>query len=71
MIFPHPAQMCWICGKAVPAETRKIDVHGSTVHERCYAAKLARATEMLKLSTTPPQSASNPKGFDANRAQIQ
>lgn len=23
MIFPHPAQMCWICGKTVAAEIRK------------------------------------------------
>lgn len=32
---------CWICGKAVDLRTCKIDEHGLTVHEDCYAAKLA------------------------------
>ena len=39
--------MCWICGKAVTPETSKRDEHGSTVHSRCYEAKLALAAASL------------------------
>ena len=31
-------RFCWICGKAVSAENRKIDEHGSVVHDECYEA---------------------------------
>ena len=54
--LPHPSQMCWICGTAVPPETYKMDDHGSAVHERCHAAKLALATEGLRLTKMPPKS---------------
>ena len=47
MYLTRPTQMCWICGKAVTPETFKTDEHGSTVHSRCYEAKLALAAASL------------------------
>ena len=32
-------RFCWICGKAVSAENRKIDEHGSAVHDEFYEAR--------------------------------
>jgi hypothetical protein len=43
MFLMRPTQMCWICGKAVTPETSKTDEHGSSVHARCYAARVALA----------------------------
>jgi len=45
--------MCWICGKAVTPETFKRDEHGSTVHSRCYEAKLALAAASLGAHKMP------------------
>lgn len=64
MLFPQPTQMCWICGKAVAAETRKTDEHGSTVHERCHAVKLALAIETLNTGKIRPKSATRPNPMD-------
>ena len=47
MNLTRPTQMCWICGKAVTPETFKRDEHGSTVHSRCYEAKVALAAASL------------------------
>jgi len=69
MIFPQPSQMCWICGHAVTTETRTIDQHGSTVHERCYAARLALASEALKLGKMSPRPAPPPKRTGASSAR--
>jgi hypothetical protein len=52
--FPHPRQMCWICGKLVELETCKTDEHGNAVHERCYAAKMALSREAQMSSKKPP-----------------
>ncbi|HEX6822039.1 MAG TPA: hypothetical protein VF123_08280 [Candidatus Sulfotelmatobacter sp.] len=54
MYLTRPTQMCWICGKAVSPETLKTDEHGSTVHSRCYEAKLALATASLGALKIPP-----------------
>lgn len=54
MYLTRPTQMCWICGKAVSAETFKTDEHGSTVHSRCYEAKLALAAASLGAPKIPP-----------------
>jgi hypothetical protein len=45
--------MCWICGKAVTPETFKTDEHGSTVHSRCYEAKLALAAASMGAHKMP------------------
>ncbi len=49
----RPTQMCWICGKAVTPETLKRDEHGSTVHSRCYEAKMALAEASLGARKLP------------------
>jgi hypothetical protein len=54
MKFPHPSQMCWICGKLVELETCKTDEHGNAVHERCYAAKMALSHETQMSGKKPP-----------------
>jgi len=69
MIFRQPSQMCWISGHAVTTETRTIDKHGSAVHERCYAAKLALASEALKPAKMSPQPAPHPKRTGGNSAR--
>lgn len=53
MYLTRPTQMCWICGKAVTPETFKTDEHGSTVHSRCYDAKLALAAASLAAHKLP------------------
>lgn len=47
-----PPHFCWICGYAVDLRECKIDEHGNAVHEKCYAAKLALATESIFPTTT-------------------
>jgi hypothetical protein len=64
MSLRHPTQMCWICGTAVTQQNQKTDEHGSAVHERCYAAKLALSTESIKFGKMPPRSASRLKIVD-------
>jgi hypothetical protein len=54
MYLTRPTQMCWICGKAVTPETLTRDEHGSTVHSRCYEAKLALAAASLGALKIPP-----------------
>jgi hypothetical protein len=54
--FPHPSQMCWICGKLVELETCQTDEHGNAVHGRCYAAKMALANEPQMSANKPPSS---------------
>jgi hypothetical protein len=46
--------MCWICGKAVTPETLKKDDHGSSVHARCHAAKLALASASMRTPEIAP-----------------
>jgi hypothetical protein len=53
MYLTRPTQMCWICGKAVTPETLKMDEHGSTVHGRCYEAKLALAAASMGAHKMP------------------
>jgi len=53
MNLTRPTQMCWICGKAVTPETFKRDEHGSSVHSRCYEAKLALAAASLGAHKIP------------------
>jgi hypothetical protein len=52
--YPHPSQMCWICGKLVELETCKTDEHGNAVHERCYAAKMVLSHEPQMSGKKPP-----------------
>ena len=33
-------KFCWICGRPISVETRKIDEHGNAAHEECYATRL-------------------------------
>jgi len=56
--------MCWICGKAVAPENVQTDEHGSIVHARCHAARVALAKASLdasdnmrrtRLSRRPPR----------------
>jgi hypothetical protein len=42
------ATFCWICGHAVDLRTCKMDEHGNTVHEGCYAARITMKDEALK-----------------------
>jgi hypothetical protein len=53
MYLTRPTQMCWICGQAVTPETAHRDEHGSTVHSRCYEAKLALAAASLGAHKMP------------------
>lgn len=53
MYLTRPTQMCWICGKAVSPETLQRDEHGSSVHSRCYEAKLALAAASLGAQKMP------------------
>jgi hypothetical protein len=53
MYLTRPTQMCWICGKVVSPETLLRDDHGSTVHSRCYEAKLALAAASLGAHKMP------------------
>jgi hypothetical protein len=32
---------CWICGRPVSKENRKIDEYGFAMHEACYVVKVA------------------------------
>lgn len=41
---------CWICGNPVDLRTSKTDEYGMAVHEDCYVAKTALATEASRLS---------------------
>jgi len=41
---------CWICGNAVDLRTSKTDEYGMAVHENCYVAKTALATEASRLT---------------------
>lgn len=41
---------CWICGNAVDLRTSKTDEYGMAVHEDCYVAKTALATEARRLN---------------------
>lgn len=56
----RPTQMCWICGKAVTPETLKMDDHGSSVHARCHAAKLALASASLRAPEIEPRAELKP-----------
>lgn len=35
------ARICWICGRPLSLQSCKKDEHGNSVHDQCYAAKLA------------------------------
>lgn len=52
MFLLRPTQMCWICGKAVTPETFERDEHGSTVHSKCQAARLALASASYAAART-------------------
>ena len=45
---------CWICGNAVDLESCASDEQGMAVHEKCYALKLALATESRRLMIRKP-----------------
>ena len=49
MMLMRPTQMCWICGKVVTPDTYQTDEHGSAVHARCHAVKIALANASAKL----------------------
>lgn len=50
MMLIRPIQMCWICGKAVTPENYQAHEHGSAVHARCQAVRIALANASAKLS---------------------
>lgn len=46
---------CWICGNPVDLRTSKTDEYGMAVHEDCYAAKTALATEAARQTEKTPR----------------
>jgi hypothetical protein len=48
-----PPHTCWICGKPVSLEARKIDEHGLPVHEECSVAKIASKAASTPASEFP------------------
>lgn len=49
-MFPQITHLycCRICGELVDLKTCKTDEHGITVHEACYVATIALASESMK-----------------------
>jgi hypothetical protein len=64
MIPLNPSQFCWICGKAVTAETRAVDEHSSVVHQKCYAAKIALAAAAANAPRKPSLSSAGMERLD-------
>ena len=46
---PKHTYCCWICGNEVDLETCNVDEHGMAVHEDCYFATLALASQSMRL----------------------
>jgi hypothetical protein len=46
LITPLP-MTCWMCGRSIRLEECKIDEHGFSVHEDCYAATVCSAQQVL------------------------
>lgn len=46
LITPLPIT-CWICGRSIRLEECKIDEHGFSVHQDCYAATASSVQQAL------------------------